>query len=225
MERPRETESTKSGPSFSALVDLEAHDEATAEQIAFLKAPENLERWRKALRSMKRKLDDAMHERAAQLQSQHDECLRGPDGKRRFLEHKTEYEEWRRAAAPFRKKIGERLRMVKRLLLENPSPRPLPVPERKEPPVDVVAWAARLIPDEGEGAYWHATVRALRLVKPPEEDPTSTTARRRRNLRAKERMLRQLDACRSERARRELLESEGLTLEIIQKWRKSLGEG
>lgn len=230
----RRATTTRSGEkAFSALVDLEAHDEATPEQVAFLRAPENLERWRKELVEIRRRLKILAAQRTADLQAHHDQCLRLEGGKHRFLEYKNDYEEWRRAAAPFQKKVAERIRSVEELIRAAPAPAPgrepaPPRPERKpepkkEPPVDVIAWAARLIPDEGEGAYWHATVRALRLVPGRDENPGSTTARRRRSQRARERVLEQLDGCRSERERRELLEREGLTVEIIQRWRKSLG--
>lgn len=138
------------------IIKEDAKGKARPVDSVWLRKPENVLRWRDELVLLKKDVEAQLTERKAKFDDAHNQCRDLEGGKRIYFNIKVEFDKWKAGAIRFKTSIEARLVEADRLIRENPKLKPqLQEGSKKSKMWKVIAWAARLIPDSGEGRDWH----------------------------------------------------------------------
>lgn len=102
---------------FEQMIQADTRGEATPEEAALLRHPDNLEAWRSGLVEMIRAIDAQLSHRKAEIQEFQNECHAGGRRmKQTFFDAKGQYMRWRAGAVRAKTSAHTRLREANTLL-------------------------------------------------------------------------------------------------------------
>ncbi len=138
---------------FRELVIADAKGQATPTQSQGLRSPDIAILWHDMLIELKRDLETQLSERKARLQDTQNQCHQMPEreGKKIYFDTKVEYDRWRVGVLRVKGGVEKRLMEAQRLGAASR----LDSSKNRSHLWELLNWACRLIPDEGEGADWH----------------------------------------------------------------------
>ena len=95
---------------FYEMTQADMRDQAEPEEAAFLREPENVEKWRATLVEIVRSIDCQLSERKAAFQEFQNSCHKaGPAAKREFFDGQAQYLRWRGTATRAKSSAQNRL--------------------------------------------------------------------------------------------------------------------
>lgn len=128
-------DATMTETQFRHLVTRELNHQATEDEIAWLKHPTNLPRWREMLVTLRSRVEGQIERINQDMLDEHQRCMTlGPEGKQIWFSYKSNAEKQRSAAGNFIRKVQLRLSLIRRLRQQQAI---------ALPPEEVAYWRAR----------------------------------------------------------------------------------